>query len=65
MLFSKPASQLTELAHSSLPAMSNYEQKNLYKEAVCLLCVQIRTQSSKQCTKCQTYIYSEFQIHAL
>lgn len=45
-LFSKPASQ------STVFVMANYEQKNLQKEAVCLLHIEIRSKSSKQYIKC-------------
>lgn len=51
MLFSKPDSQLTVFV------MANYEQKNLQKEAVCLLHIEIRSKSSKQYVKC-TFIPS-------
>lgn len=37
--------------------MANYEQKNLQKEAVCLLHIEIRSKSSKQHVK-RTFIPS-------
>lgn len=57
MLFPKPASQLTAFAHSNLHTMVNYEQKNLQKNPVCLLNIDIKSKSSKQDVKC-TFIPS-------